>query len=120
MIGEVTRRMLPHLSGVPHLHVNRPLVQTIFIHELWRITKEWIKIAQTNQRDINLLRYYKVKHYQWRDGKKSIQTQRVTEINLDKFITINIKSFTISNVQFFFDNSKEKKNIILKSDISNK
>ena len=25
MIGEVTRRMLPHLSGVPHLHVNRPL-----------------------------------------------------------------------------------------------
>ena len=26
MIGGVTRRMLPHLSGVPHLHVNRPLV----------------------------------------------------------------------------------------------
>ena len=25
MIGVVTRRMLPHLSGVPHLHVNRPL-----------------------------------------------------------------------------------------------
>ena len=25
MIGGVTRRMLPHLSGVPHLHVNRPL-----------------------------------------------------------------------------------------------
>ena len=25
MIGEVTHRMLPHLSGVPHLHVNRPL-----------------------------------------------------------------------------------------------
>ena len=25
MIGEVTRHMLPHLSGVPHLHVNRPL-----------------------------------------------------------------------------------------------
>ena len=26
MIGGVTRQMLPHLSGVPHLHVNRPLV----------------------------------------------------------------------------------------------
>ena len=26
MIGRVTRRMLPLLSGVPHLHVNRPLV----------------------------------------------------------------------------------------------
>ena len=26
MIGGVTRRMLPHLSGVPHLHVNRPLM----------------------------------------------------------------------------------------------
>ena len=25
MIGGVTRCMLPHLSGVPHLHVNRPL-----------------------------------------------------------------------------------------------
>ena len=24
MIGEVTRRMLPYLPGVPHLHVNRP------------------------------------------------------------------------------------------------
>ena len=26
MIGGVTLRMLPHLSGVPHLHVKRPLV----------------------------------------------------------------------------------------------
>ena len=26
MIGEVTRRMLPHISGVPHLHVDRPKV----------------------------------------------------------------------------------------------
>ena len=25
MIGGVTRHMLPHLSGNPHLHVNRPL-----------------------------------------------------------------------------------------------
>ena len=25
MIGGVTRHMLLHLSGVPHLHVNRPL-----------------------------------------------------------------------------------------------
>ena len=24
MIGGVTRRILPHLPGVPHLHVNRP------------------------------------------------------------------------------------------------
>ena len=28
MIGGVTRRMLPHLSGNPHLHVNRPVVGT--------------------------------------------------------------------------------------------
>ena len=26
MISAVTQHMLPHLSGVPHLHVNRPLV----------------------------------------------------------------------------------------------
>ena len=25
MIGGVTRHMLPHLCGIPHLHVNRPL-----------------------------------------------------------------------------------------------
>ena len=25
MIGGVTHRILPHLSGVPYLHVNRPL-----------------------------------------------------------------------------------------------
>ena len=29
MIGGVTRQMLPHLSGVPHLHVNRPLVLSL-------------------------------------------------------------------------------------------
>ena len=27
MIGGVTRHMLPHLSGVPHLHVNRSLAR---------------------------------------------------------------------------------------------
>ena len=27
MIGRVTRHMLPHLSGVPQLHVNRPLAR---------------------------------------------------------------------------------------------
>ena len=28
MIGGVTRHMLPHLSGIPHLHANRPLADT--------------------------------------------------------------------------------------------
>ena len=49
MIGGVTGRMLPHLSGVPHLHVNRPLltngawnadtsiVSRFFEVELWQI-----------------------------------------------------------------------------------
>ena len=27
MLGGVTRHMLPHLPGVPHLHVNRPQVR---------------------------------------------------------------------------------------------
>ena len=34
MIGWVTRHILPHLLGVPHLHVNRPLQRcrsTVFI-----------------------------------------------------------------------------------------
>ena len=30
MIGGVTRHTLPHLSGVPHLHVNRPLEYETF------------------------------------------------------------------------------------------
>ena len=34
MIGRVTRHILPHLLGVPHLHVNRPLQRyrsTVFV-----------------------------------------------------------------------------------------
>ena len=34
MIGEVTRRMLLHLSGVPQLHVNRPLEKYLSNAEL--------------------------------------------------------------------------------------
>ena len=30
MIGGVTHHMLPHLSGVLHLHVNRPLLKAFF------------------------------------------------------------------------------------------
>ena len=26
MLGGVSRHMLPHLPGIPHLHVNRPLI----------------------------------------------------------------------------------------------
>ena len=28
MLGGVTRHVLPHLPGVPHVHVNRPLENT--------------------------------------------------------------------------------------------
>ena len=30
MLGGVTRHMLPHLSGVPHFHVNRPLETELY------------------------------------------------------------------------------------------
>ena len=30
MIGGVTRRELPYLLGVPHLHVNRPQTSWVF------------------------------------------------------------------------------------------
>ena len=43
MIGGVTRHILPHLPGVPHLHVNRPLI-TLFweivdrpLFHVWKI-----------------------------------------------------------------------------------
>ena len=29
MLGGVIRHMVPHLPGVPHLHVNRPLEEEI-------------------------------------------------------------------------------------------
>ena len=32
MLGGVTRPMLPHLTGVPHLHVNRLVVAQVFYH----------------------------------------------------------------------------------------
>ena len=38
MIGGVTCQMLPHLSGVPHLHVNRPLILISNSPLLWGIT----------------------------------------------------------------------------------
>ena len=35
MIGGVTRRTLPHLSGVPHHHVNRPLeYETFYVNQV--------------------------------------------------------------------------------------
>ena len=37
MIGGVTRHMLPHLSGVPHLHGNRPLsIKNVKIDDYYR------------------------------------------------------------------------------------
>ena len=30
MLGGVTRHILPHLPGVPYLHVNRPLIDNRF------------------------------------------------------------------------------------------
>ena len=34
MLGGVTRHMLPHLSGVPHLHINRPQNKLISLKKL--------------------------------------------------------------------------------------
>ena len=32
MLGGVSNHMLPHLPGVPHLHVNRPLVKSLLTY----------------------------------------------------------------------------------------
>ena len=58
MIGGVTRHMLPHLPGVPHLHVNRPLIGTITMNKHIRFQDDstchkkfvW-KIAFTSPKD---------------------------------------------------------------------
>ena len=41
MIGGVTRQILPHLPGVPHLHVNRPLIRS---EGSWKLssTSDWL------------------------------------------------------------------------------
>jgi len=33
MLGGVARHMLPHLSGVPHHHVSRPLKDGFYVSE---------------------------------------------------------------------------------------
>ena len=40
MLAGVTRHILPHLSGVPHLHVNRPLVNRAKLFER-RLALTW-------------------------------------------------------------------------------
>ena len=44
MIGGVTHHMLPHLSGVPHLHVNRPQagVKYILGKTVVKLGKKWV------------------------------------------------------------------------------
>ena len=48
MLGGVTRHMLPHLPGVPHLHVNRPLDKKNFLQNI-----------QTNTQTIILAKWRK-------------------------------------------------------------
>ena len=38
MIGGVTRHMLPHLPGVPHLHVNRLLATNKRVRKIYSVT----------------------------------------------------------------------------------
>ena len=45
MIGGVTRHMLPHLSEVPHLHVNRP--------QIGRFWKFHVVVLQNNGDEMN-------------------------------------------------------------------
>ena len=45
MIGGVTRRMLPHLSGVPHLHINRPLESLSNTKRPQNLTSEYSEIS---------------------------------------------------------------------------
>ena len=42
MLGGVTRHMLPHLSGVPHLHVNRPLICLPFFSSLFTARESFV------------------------------------------------------------------------------
>ena len=76
MIDGVTRHMLPHLSGVPHLHVNRPLVLLVelidnkehaqlyvnrtrcpgLVYELE--TGNWIKQKRTEKKRITYLKSF--------------------------------------------------------------
>ena len=45
MIGGVTRRMLPHLSGVPHLHINSPLESLSNTKRPQNLTSEYSEIS---------------------------------------------------------------------------
>ena len=49
MLGEVTRHMLPHLPGVPHLHVNRPLKGVLTLHFNLQVSTKQAKIKQSDK-----------------------------------------------------------------------
>ena len=53
MIGGVIRHILPHLPGVPHLHVNRPLFTCICTHSLWQKKKQTNKQSKKNKNKTN-------------------------------------------------------------------
>ena len=46
MIGGVTRHILPHLPGVPHLHVNRHLLYSDTSMLSWVICYQWHSLEQ--------------------------------------------------------------------------
>ena len=46
MIGGVTRHMLPHLFGVPHLHVIRPRSLKIYLNKRKRLHKKRAQLPQ--------------------------------------------------------------------------
>ena len=53
MKGGVTRHMLPHLSGVPHLDLNRPLEKFDLLLRVFRLKKKG-KSRATQGRTRNL------------------------------------------------------------------
>ena len=52
MIGGVTRRMLAHLSGVPHLNVNRP--QTRHFYEKTLFNFSTVTVTSSSERNLTI------------------------------------------------------------------
>ena len=74
MIGGVTHHMLPHLSGVLHFNVNRPLVTTL--HQCYMIyfLPNWgtfITEIKTKSKRIKITRLHRLLYKLWEWGKET-------------------------------------------------
>ena len=106
MIGRVTRHMLPHLPGVPHLHVNRPLKGVLTLHFNLQVSTRQAKIKQSDKSkpriksNHNIYNHYT--HYNYNKVKLIPRNFPSCMIKMHLYVQI-----TLPDIFYFFHSWKE-------------